>query len=92
MITGSILGLSRAIGEAAPILVVGATSARFRNSSPLDLFEQFSALPIVIYNYTFDPAKVFQDLAATTIIVLLGALLMMNGVAIYFRNRAQRNQ
>jgi phosphate transport system permease protein len=88
MITGAILGLSRAIGEAAPILVVGATSARFRNNNPFDLFEQFSALPINIYNYTFDPRDEFQTLAATTIIVLLGALLLMNGVAIYFRNRA----
>lgn len=90
MITGAILGLSRAIGEAAPILVVGATSARFRNSSPLDLFEQFSALPINIYNYTFDPDPVFQSIAASAIIVLLAALLLMNGIAIYFRNRASR--
>lgn len=90
MITGAILGLSRAIGEAAPILVVGATSARFRNSSPLDLFEQFSALPINIYNFTFDPDPVFQSIAASAIIVLLGALLLMNGIAIYFRNRASK--
>ncbi len=91
MITGAILGLSRAIGEAAPILVVGATSARFRNSSPFDLFEQFSALPINIYNYTFDPDPTFQSIAASAIIVLLGALLLMNGLAIWFRNRASRN-
>jgi phosphate transport system permease protein len=90
MITGAILGLSRAIGEAAPILVVGATSARFRNTTPLDLFDAFSALPINIYNYTFDPDPVFQGIAAGAIIVLLGALLLMNGVAIYFRNRASR--
>lgn len=90
MITGAILGLSRAIGEAAPILVVGATSARFRNNSPLDLFEQFSALPINIYNYTFDPDPIFQAIAASAIIVLLGALLLMNGIAIYFRGRASR--
>lgn len=87
MITGAILGLSRAIGEAAPILVVGATSARFRNSNPTQLFDQFSALPINIYSYTFDPDPVFQSLAASAIIVLLGALLLMNGIAIYFRNR-----
>jgi phosphate transport system permease protein len=90
MITGAILGLSRAIGEAAPILVVGATSARFFNTTPLDLFEQFSALPINIYNYTFDPNPDIQDIAASAIIVLLGALLLMNGIAIYFRNRASR--
>jgi phosphate transport system permease protein len=90
MITGAILGLSRAIGEAAPILVVGATSARFRNTTPLDLFDAFSALPINIYNYTFDPDPVFQGIAAGAIIVLLGALLLMNGIAIYFRNRASR--
>ncbi len=91
MITGAILGLSRAIGEAAPILVVGATSARFRNTSPLDLFDAFSALPINIYSYTFDPDPVFQSIAASAIIVLLGALLLMNGIAIWFRNRARRN-
>lgn len=90
MITGSILGLSRAIGEAAPILVVGATSARFRNSTPLDLFDQFSALPVNIYNYTFDPSPVVQSIAAGAVIVLLGALLLMNGIAIYFRNRASK--
>ena len=90
MITGAILGLSRAIGEAAPILVVGATSARFRNSSPMDLLDQFSALPVNIYNYTFDPRPVFQSIAASAIIVLLGALLLMNGIAIYFRNRASK--
>lgn len=92
MITGAILGLSRAIGEAAPILVVGAASVRFQNSSPLDLFERFSALPVQIYQYTFDPSDVFKDIAASAIIVLLGALLLMNGFAIYFRNRASRNR
>lgn len=90
MITGAILGLSRAIGEAAPILVVGAASARFRNSTPLDLFEQFSALPVQIYNNTFDPDPVIQGVAAGAIIVLLGALLLMNGIAITIRNRARR--
>jgi phosphate transport system permease protein len=92
MITGAILGLSRAIGEAAPILVVGAASARFFNTSPLDLFDEFSALPVTIFNYTFDPRDEFQALAASAIIVLLGALLLMNGVAIYFRNRAQKGR
>lgn len=92
MITGAILGLSRAIGEAAPILVVGATSARFRNTSPLDLFDPFSALPINIYTYTFDPDPVFQSIAASAIIVLLGALLLMNGIAIWFRTRARRGE
>jgi phosphate transport system permease protein len=92
MITGAILGLSRAIGEAAPILVVGAASVRFQNSTPFELFEQFSALPVQIYSYTFDPNTVIQDIAAGAIIVLLGALLLMNGFAIYFRNRASRNR
>jgi phosphate transport system permease protein len=92
MITGAILGLSRAIGEAAPILVVGAASVRFQNSTPFELFEQFSALPVQIYSYTFDPDPVVQSQAAGAIIVLLGALLLMNGFAIYFRNRASRNR
>lgn len=92
MITGAILGLSRAIGEAAPILVVGAASVRFANSSPLALRDQFSALPVQIYSYTFDPDPVVQDIAATAIIVLLGALLLMNGFAIYFRNHFSRRR
>lgn len=90
MLTGSILGLSRAIGEAAPLLVVGATSVRFRNSSPLDLFDTFSALPITIFNYTSDPDETIQALAASAIVVLLVALLLMNGVAIWLRNRASK--
>lgn len=92
MITGAILGLSRAIGEAAPILVVGAASVRFQNSTPFELREQFSALPVQIFSYTFDPSQIVQDIAASAIIVLMVALLLMNGFAIYFRNRASRGR
>lgn len=91
MITGAILGLSRAIGEAAPILVVGATSVIFTTTDPSKVFDRFTALPITVYNYTFDMDPTIQKLAASAIIVLLGALLLMNGIAIYFRNRARNS-
>lgn len=91
MITGAILGLSRAIGEAAPILVVGATTSRFQRSTPFDLFEKFAALPIDIFTFTFDFQPILQQKAASAIVVLLSVLLMMNGIAIYFRHRARKS-
>ena len=85
-LTGTILALSRAIGETAPILVVGAVFRRATNS-PLDPSEAFSALPFEIFQLTTLPQQEFQDLAASAIIVLLVVLLVMNSIAIYLRNR-----
>ena len=90
VLTGTILALSRAIGETAPLLVVGAVARRAINV-PWEWEQQFSALPFQIYQWTTLPQKEFQSLAASGIIVLLAVLLLMNSVAIYLRNRYSRN-
>jgi phosphate transport system permease protein len=82
--TGVILALSRAIGETAPLILVGA--AAFQRFNP-EIDGPFSALPIQIFNYVGEPDAVFRDLAAAAIIVLLVILLIMNSAAIYLRNR-----
>ena len=82
--TGVILALSRAIGETAPLILVGA--AAFQRFNP-ELDGPFSALPIQIFNNVGEPEAIFRDLAAATILVLLIILLLMNSVAVYLRNR-----
>jgi phosphate transport system permease protein len=86
--TGVILALSRAIGETAPLLVIGAAaSPRF---NPDGLLSDFTALPIQIFVWTQDPNREFIDLAAGAILVLMIVLLLMNSVAIYLRNRYEQ--
>ena len=85
--TGSILGLSRAIGETAPLLLVGA--ATFVSFNP-GLLTQYTVLPILIYQWIKLPQEAFQGLAAAAIIVLLVILVSMNGFAIWLRNRYER--
>jgi phosphate transport system permease protein len=85
--TGVILALSRAIGETAPLILVGATA--FRLADPT-IDGPFSALPIAIFNSAGEPRPEFQVLAAGAIIVLLAVLLLMNSVAIYLRNRYEQ--
>ena len=91
IMTGVILALSRAIGEAAPILVVGALpTTRFTNA-PWRPLDNFSALPIQIFDWVKRPQEAFRvDAAAAGIIVLLVVLLVMNSGAIILRNRFQR--
>ena len=85
--TGVILALSRAIGETAPLILIGAFAfVRFDPS----LTSQFSALPITILEFVTDQERIFRDLAASAIIVLLVILLLMNSVAIYLRNRYEQ--
>ncbi len=87
-LTGVILALGRAIGDTAPLLVVGAaTFLAFLPASPLD---PFSALPVQIYNWTARPQADFQGLAAAGIVVLMAVLLAMNGLALWLRHRAER--
>jgi phosphate transport system permease protein len=86
--TGVILSLSRAIGETAPLIVVGA--ALFATSSPSSPFDDVTALPIQIFGWVSDPQPEFKALAAAGIMVLMVILLLMNGVAIWLRNRFQR--
>ena len=88
IMTGVILAVSRAIGEAAPIIIVGAVSfIAFTPESPLD---SYTALPIQIYNWVSRPKEEFHALAAAGIIVLLAVMLLINAIAIFLRNRAQR--
>jgi phosphate transport system permease protein len=85
--TGSILALARAIGETAPLLLVGALTYVAVNPT---LLGSFTALPVQIYQWTTRPQDEFRLLAAGAIIVLLAILLTMNAFAIWLRNRYQR--
>lgn len=92
ILTGTILALSRAIGETAPILVVGALFSRRSDNVPWDINDAFSALPIQIYNLVSRPQAAFQEMVAPAgIIILLVLLLLMNSLAIYLRNRHSRS-
>jgi phosphate transport system permease protein len=86
--TGAILSLSRAIGETAPLIVIGA--ATFATSSPTGIFDDVTALPIQIFSWISDPQPEFKSLAAAGIIVLMVILLAMNAVAIWLRNRYEK--
>ncbi|WP_432709312.1 phosphate ABC transporter permease PstA [Pedobacter sp.] len=88
ILTGVILSVSRAIGETAPLIVVGALAyVPFIPEGPMD---QFTSLPIQIFNWTTRPQQGFIVNAAAGIIVLLLFTLILNGIAIYFRNRWQK--
>ncbi len=88
IMTGNILAASRAIGETAPLITIGAlTFVPFTPDGPLD---RFTVLPIQIFNWTSRPQEAFQNLAAAGIIVLLVVLLTMNSIAIVLRQRARR--
>jgi phosphate transport system permease protein len=84
-LTGTILALSRAIGETAPLLVIGLPIVIF--SLPNDLRDPVSALPLLIFDWTSRPQPAFAEAAAAASIILLALLLAMNAVAIYLRNR-----
>lgn len=88
ILTGMILALSRAIGETAPLIMIGAlTFIAFTPNTPLD---EFTVLPIQIFNWAARPQAGFHELAAAGIIVLLIALLSMNALAIILRNRLRK--
>ena len=88
MLTGTILALSRAIGEAAPMIAIAAlVFVRFVPTGPLD---RFTVMPIQIYNWVNLPQAEFRGLAAAGILVLLIVLLGMNSIAIFIRNRYQK--
>ncbi len=84
ILTGVIISVSRAIGDAASLIVVGAVS--FLTFNP-GLFQRFMALPIQIYSYITRPEPGFSNAAAATIIALLAVILVLNGIAIYIRQR-----
>lgn len=88
IMTGVILALSRAVGETAPLIVIGALAyVPFAPSSPMD---DFSVLPIQIFNWISRPQEGFELNAAAGIIILLSITFIMNGIAVYFRNKWQK--
>lgn len=86
--TGVILAISRAIGETAPLLLVGATT--FVTFNPTFFGENFSALPVLIFQYASRPQEEFKVLAAAGVIVMLIVLLAMNSFAVWLRNRYEQ--
>ena len=85
ILTGTILAISRAIGETAPLVVVGAST--FITIDPNGPFSKFTTLPIQIYQWTSRPQAEFRNIAAAAIIVLLVMLLTLNASAVFMRNR-----
>jgi phosphate transport system permease protein len=89
ILTGVILAVSRAAGEAAPLLLVGA--ATFVTFDPTPFSDAgYSALPVQIFNFAVRPQEEFRVLAAAGIIVMLGVVLAMNSFAIWLRNRYEQ--
>ncbi|MGX8795719.1 phosphate ABC transporter permease PstA [Fusibacter sp. JL298sf-3] len=91
ILTGAILSISRALGETAPLVVLGIPTLIMK--IPNSLMDDFTALPIQIYYWTLDTVltKEYANLAAATIVVLLTVLFLLNSVAIFIRNKYQRN-
>jgi phosphate transport system permease protein len=88
ILTGTILSISRALGETAPLVVVGAST--FITVDPSSPFAKFTTLPIQIYQWTSRPQAEFRHIAAAAIVVLLVMLLSLNTTSIYLRNRYSR--
>ena len=90
ILTGNILAASRAIGETAPLITIGAlTFVLFTPNSPMDTF---TVLPIVIFNWTSKAQTEFHDLASAGIVILLAVLLIMNSFAIFLRYRLRQRR
>lgn len=88
ILTGIILALSRAVGETAPLIVIGALAyVPFVADSPMD---EFTVLPIQIFNWVSRPQEEFLTNGAAAIIILLVITFAMNGIAVYLRNRWQK--
>ena len=88
ILTGTILAMSRALGETAPLVVVGAST--FIPVDPSGPFSKFTTLPIQIYQWTSRPQESFRFIAGAAIVVLMGLLLMLNTTAIILRNKYSR--
>lgn len=88
IVTGVILAVSRAMGETAPLITIGALT--YVAFTPRSVFDGFTVLPIQIYNWVSRPQEDFHYVAAAAIIVLLAVLLLMNSLAIFIRNHFER--
>ncbi len=89
IMTGSILAMSRAIGETAPILLISGIIVM--NHAPQHLMDEFTVMPLQIYNWASNPSSEFHGLAAGGILILLLVLLSFNAVAVLIRHQLQRN-
>ncbi len=87
-LTSSILAISRALGEAAPILVISGLV--FIRRDPISIFDDFTVMPLQIYNWLSRPQEAFIELSASGIIILLLILIMLNISAIYLRGRLEK--
>lgn len=88
ILTGGILALSRAVGETAPLIVIGVPV--IIQFLPENLLSQFTALPMQIYDWAKRPQLEFQNVAAAGILVLMMFLLIMNSIAVFIRNKFQK--
>lgn len=88
ILTGTIFAVSRAVGETAPLIVIGAST--FITTDPTSFFSKFTVLPIQIYNWTSRAQSEYHHIAAAAIVVLLAMLLTLNAAAILLRNRFSR--
>jgi phosphate transport system permease protein len=94
ILTGTVLALSRALGETAPLIVAGAVLGSYSNSggSPVDTQTgPYTAHPVIVYDWARKPQAEFRELTAAAIIVLLVVTLIANAVAIVIRNRAEKS-
>jgi phosphate transport system permease protein len=96
IITGLILSIARALGEAAPLILVGATTGRLASDPSLldlgQLRERFTALPIVVTEWTKNPQEGFDEIAAAAIVVMLVVVVLANTAAILLRNRYEKKR
>ena len=90
ILTGTVLAISRAIGETAPLVVIGAST--FLTQDPTSIFSKFTTLPIQIYQWTSRPQAEFRHLAAAAIVVLLALMLSLNSFAIVARNKMRKQK
>ncbi len=90
ILTGGILALSRALGETAPLVVIGAST--FISVDPSSIFSKFTTLPIQIYQWSARPQGSYRNIAAAAIIVLLALLLVLNSGAIYLRDKLSKKK
>jgi phosphate transport system permease protein len=90
VLTGTVLALSRALGETAPLILAGAVLGSFSASMDQALTGPYTAMPVIVYDWSRKPQDAFRADAAAAIIVLLAITLFANGVAIYLRNRYER--
>lgn len=93
ILTGTVLSISRALGETAPVLLVGAVTG-YISTGGASLLEQmrssFTTLPTVVFSYARQPSPAFRDVTSAAIIVLLAMILVVNAIAIILRNRYER--